>query len=221
MIDGFRALIPQSVLGASGAVFYSGRAAFSAPSPLYILGLNPGGDPLRQANDTVAKHTNMVLNEKPHNWSEYKDESWREGHKTGTSGMQPRILYLLGRLGVDPQKTPASNVVFVRSAREKDIASTFNEVARECWRFHETVIERLHVRLVLCFGQRAGNWVCGQLGATTFVDEFIEENERKWRSSAFKNAHGITVVVATHPSIADWTNRQTDPSELVRRMLEP
>ena len=53
MIDEFRALIPPSVLAESGAAFYSGRAAFSAPSPLYILGLNPGGSPLLQANDTV------------------------------------------------------------------------------------------------------------------------------------------------------------------------
>lgn len=118
MIDEFTTLIPQSVLGMSGAAFYSGRAAFSAPSPLYLLGLNPGGDPQVQMKDTVEMHTGTVLNEKPTNWSEYQDEVWWEGHDRGTSGMQPRVIHLIEQLGFDLQKTPASNVVFVRSALE-------------------------------------------------------------------------------------------------------
>ena len=43
MIEEFIELIPQSLYGESGAAFYSGRRAFSAPSDLYILGANPGG----------------------------------------------------------------------------------------------------------------------------------------------------------------------------------
>ena len=219
MIDDLTTLIPKSLQFKSGAVFYSGRAAFSAPSPLYILGLNPGGCPEDQARDTVETHTDMVLNGKQE-WSAYKDESWWEGHAPGTSGMQPRVLHLIRQLGLDPRKTPTSNVVFVRSALEKDIASTFAEIAPLCWPFHKEVIERLHVRVVLCFGKRAGNWVCSQLRATTFVGEFIEANERRWRSRAYKNADGVVVVAATHPSRADWTTREADPSELVLRMLQ-
>lgn len=44
MIDDLKKLIPGSLLGESGAAFYSGRAAFSTPSRLYILGLNPVAD---------------------------------------------------------------------------------------------------------------------------------------------------------------------------------
>lgn len=219
MIGEFGALIPPSVLAKSGGAFYSGRAAFSAPSPLYILGLNLGGSPLLQAKDTVERHTDMVLN-RMSAWSEYQDEIWWEGHDPGTSGMQPRVLHLIKRLGLDPQKTAASNVVFVRSVRERGIASTFSEVAHLCWPFHHPVIERLGVRVVLCFGQRAGNWVCGRLVAVNCVDEFIEKNKRGWRSRAYRNAKGIAVLVATHPSRADWTKHETDPSDLVRRMLQ-
>ena len=221
MIDEFRVLIPDSVLSASGAVFYSGRAAFSTPSPLYILGLNPGGSPLLQADDTVRKHTDMVLNEKPNHWSEYQDETWLDGHERGASGMQPRVVHLLKRLGFDPQNTPASNVVFVRSALERDIVSRFSKIAEDCWPFHQAVIERLGVRVVLCFGQRAGNWVCSQLNATNLVDNFVEKNKRHWQSRAYRTANGITVVVATHPSRADWANPLTDPTGLVRRMMQP
>jgi hypothetical protein len=172
MIEEFCALIPQSILNESGAVFYSGRSAFNAPSPLYVLGLNPGGNPGRQADDTVKKHSDMVLNEKPYDWSEYQDEIWLYGHEPGQSGMQPRVVNLLIKgLGLDPRKVPASNVVFLRSALERDIASRFSNLARECWPFHLAVIERLDVRVILCFGQRAGNWVCERFGATNFVDQ--------------------------------------------------
>jgi len=33
------------------------------------------------------------------------------------------------------------------------------------------------------------------------------------------NTEGIAVVVATHPSIADWTTPAADPSPLVKSML--
>jgi hypothetical protein len=219
MFDEFVKLIPQCLLKKSGAVFYSGRKAFSTPSPLYILGLNPGGSPKEQADDTVEKHTCEVL-KKPEYWSEYKDEVWRLGSSEGTSGMQPRILHLLSKVILDPRNVPASNVIFERSAREKDIKSRFRELVELCWPFHESVIEQLGVRVVLCFGKSSGYWVRKKLQANTFVEEFVEKNNRHWKSVTYKNSSGIAVVVATHPSIADWTNSATDPSQLVKRMLD-
>jgi len=180
--------------------------------------LNPGGNPQHQAADTVSKHTEKILSG-DENWSEYQDEIWRDGNNRGESGMQPRVVHLITALDLNLQKTPASNVVFLRSALERDIANTFEELARDCWPFHKAVIERLGVRVVLCFGKRAGNWVCEQLDAVHFVDEFVEQNNRRWRSRAYKNSHGVVVVVATHPSRADWTKHETDPSELVRSIL--
>jgi hypothetical protein len=218
MLDDFLKLIPQELLKRSGAVFYSGRKAFSTPSPLYILGLNPGGSSTEMADYTVAKHTEEVLKSKPEYWSEYQ-EKWRDGSE-GPSGMQPRVLYLLRQVNLDPQKVPASNVIFERSAREKDIKSRFSELAGPCWKFHQAVIEKLGVRVVLCFGKRSGLWVRERLNANTLVDQFIENNNRHWISASYTNSNGIAVVVATHPSIADWTNSATDPSHLVKKMLE-
>ena len=218
MIDKFAALIPQSLLKHSGAVFYSGRKAFSTPSPLYILGLNPGGSPKEQAAETVEWHTKKVLNEAA-DWSAYRDEIWR-GNSPGTAGMQPRVLHLLRQLNLEPGNVPASNVIFVRSAREKDINNQFRQLAELCWPFHQAVIERLGVRVVLCFGQKSGGWVREQLNANNQVDQLVEKNERRWTSVSYKNSNGIAVVVATHPSIADWTTPATDPSLLVQRMLE-
>jgi hypothetical protein len=217
MIDKFAALIPQSLLTHSGSVFYSGRKAFSTPSPLYILGLNPGGSPKEQAAETVEWHTKKVLNEAA-DWSAYKDERWL-GNSPGTVGMQPRVLHLLRRLNLEPRNVPASNVVFVRSAREKDINNRFRQLAELCWPFHQAVIERLGVRVVLCFGQRSRSWVRERLNANNPVDRFVEKNNRRWTSTSYKNSSGIAVVVVKHPSIADWTKPATDPSLLVQRML--
>jgi hypothetical protein len=218
-MDEFVKFIPSCVLKKSGAVFYSGRKAFSTPSSLYILGLNPGGSPIVQADNTVEKHTCNVL-KKPESWSEYKDEIWR-GTSAGTSGMQPRVLYLLRQVNLDPQKVPASNIIFERSTREKDIKNRIPELAEPCWPFHQAVIEQLGVRVVLCFGQSSGLWVCKKLKANTFVEEFRETYlKRHWPSTTYKNSNGTSVVVTTHPSKADWTNTNADPSHLIKNALK-
>jgi hypothetical protein len=219
-LDEFVNLIPQYLLQKYGAVFYSGRKAFSTPSSLYILGLNPGGSPEEQATNTVKRHTEKVLNEAADDWSAYRDEIWR-GNSPGTSGMQPRVRYLLRQLNLEPGNVPASNVIFMGSARGKDIDNRFRQLAELCWPFHQAVIERLGVRVVLCFGQKSGDWVRERLEAKEFVEEFKETYpKRHWPSTSYKNSNGIAVVVATHPSWADWTNSKADPSQLVKRMLE-
>ena len=91
-------LIPESLKSKSGAVFNSGRSAFSSPAQLYILGLNPGGAPEKHVEQTVEFHTNKVLN-KPEDWSEYRDESW-DKRKPGTAGLQPRVLHVLKGLNL-------------------------------------------------------------------------------------------------------------------------
>lgn len=218
MIEEFARLIPEDLRGRSGSVFYSGRRAFSRPSPLYILGLNPGGDVDGQRSETVEWHTRKVLFELPALWSAYRDESWR-GAPPGTRGMQPRVLHLLERVGLSPDEVPASNIVFSRSSRERTFKGRVNKVAEACWSFHQSVIASLKPKVILCFGRTAASFVCDRLKAHSLVDEFVEENARRWRSRTFVNAHGTSVISAAHPSIADWTCSATDPSRLVVRAL--
>src|SRR5882724_1486685 len=94
-------LIPKQIRHRSGKVFYSGKAAFTSPSPLYVLGVNPGGDPARYEAETIEAHTANVLHHLPANWSAYRDESW-EGAAPGTWGMAPRVLHLFSTLGLEP-----------------------------------------------------------------------------------------------------------------------
>lgn len=183
-----------------------------------MLGLNPGGDPLKLARETVSWHTQKILKDEPDEWSAYSDERWKD-NPPGTYGMQPRVLHLLRKLGKDPRHVPASNVVFLRTARQDDLKGRFHSLASLCWPFHEAVINDLGICVILCFGKWAGNWVRDQLEARKYAGKFVEKNGRHWKSEAFRNSNGIRVVVATHPSRADWTRKATDPTSLVRCLL--
>lgn len=211
--------IPSALINRSGKVFYSGRQAFSRPSSLYVLGVNPGGDPNDQfhINETVGHHTQIILDRQA-DWSAYRDESWK-GTQPGTFGMAPRVLHLFGRLRLNPGDVPASNLVFVRSSRESMIDEDMNGLADQCWGFHAKAIRLLQPRVILCFGKTAGNYVRKMVHAHQMTSEFVESNQRMWRSQAFRNSQGLVVIVATHPSVADWTASATDPTSLVAACL--
>ena len=134
--------------------------------------------------------------------------------------MAARVLHLFQKLGRDPGEAPASNVVFARSRREDHIAEDeFERLAQECWPLHQAVVDKLGVRVIVCLGRRAGDFVRERLGAHTLIDQFIEANRRRWRTCAHECASGGVVVTATHPSIADWTAPATDPGVLVQNAL--
>ena len=217
-MEEFLKKIPTRLLEESGSVFYSGQDAFKGAKDLYLLGLNPGGCPDLQASETVGLHARTVIESKPSDWSEYRDESWK-GMQSGRCGMQPRVLHLLARLGLSAGQTPSSNLVFLRSRRESTIAGNMNKLIDECWGVHELVLEKLTPKAILCFGGKAGKFVCKKLGAKEQIDEFVETNNRKWPSRAFQNKDGVKVLVLTHPSIADWTASDTDPTEMVKRVI--
>jgi hypothetical protein len=216
-IDAAFDAIGPTILSRSGSVFYSGRAAFSRPSSVYLLGLNPGGDPIAQSAETVAADI-LQFRTQPARWSAYADESW-QGAAPGTWGMQPRVLHMLRGLGLDPREVPASNVVFVRSSNEVALRLEKAELLASCWPVHQAVIETLDVRAVICFGGTAGRWVREKLGADTKFDQFMETNARGWTSEAHRAQNGHTVVTVTHPGRADWRNPAADPTSLVKRSI--
>ena len=220
MISEFISLIPRSVMDRSGAVFNTGRAGFSSPSPVYLLGINPGGDPDEHKLDTVAAQVEKVLRAHPTKWSGFADVSWN-GHPPGTFRMQPRILHFMTSLGLDVRGVPASNLVFARSTRQQTFDGDLAELARETWPFHQAVIDRLRVRIVACMGKTAGRFVRDMLGAHDLVDTFVEDNNRRWQSTLHRQPGGIYVATLSHPSMADWRARASDPTPLVGRALRP
>lgn len=217
-MEDFAELIPSEFRGQSGSAFYSGRLAFQSPSRLYILGVNPSGSPEEQAGQTVGWHTNKVLYNEPDNWSAYRDELW-DGKEPGSWRMQQRVLRLLQNLGLNPGKVPASNLVFLRSLNENQLDANFEELAEQCWPFHQSVINRLGMQVVLCFGNTAGDWIRERLDAHDQVSFLDGPSQRGMTGRVYESPAGLKVVVATHPSQADWRAPATDPTELVRRAL--
>ena len=218
MIKHFAKYIPNELKDMSGSVFYSGENGFKGKKALYILGLNPGGSDIAQKSETIEWHTQNLLKNESRDFSEYKDGQWR-GKEKGTYGLQPRVLHLIDSLGLNPYEIPASNVCFVRSPRESDIADKLKGYMDLCWVFHQQVIDQLGIKTILCFGKTAGKYVKKQLGANVLIDEFVERNNRKWRTQVFRNKLEQNVIIASHPSIADWTNEKTDISDLVKKYV--
>jgi hypothetical protein len=210
--------IPSELRGQSGKVFYSGRDAFCKPASLYVLGVNPGGDPNSLTDETVSSHTKWVLDKAPADWSAYRDESWK-AKLPGRHTMQQRLLYMFDRIGLNPGTVPASNLVFVRSRREGDLGGKVDALADACWPFHACVIEALRPRAILCLGQTAGDYVRARVGADRRYATFTERNDRQWQSHAYSSPSGLKIIVATHPSVAKWVSAESDPTGLVSDAL--
>lgn len=210
--------LSPSIAHRSGSLFYSGPSAFEGHRPLYILGLNPGGSPITQADETVAHDlTEWKALTKP--WSAYLDESW-QGRPPGAHGMQPRMRHMFDQLGLNLREVPASNVVFVRSANEAALAAEKASLLSQCWPVHDAVIRDLDVRVILCLGGTAGRWVRDAVGAHQLLDRFFERNARGWTSEAHLAPDRRAVVTVTHPGRADWRNPAADPTPLVRAVLD-
>lgn len=214
MIEEFISLIPDSIRPRSGAVFYSGRSAFEAKSKVYILGLNPKGDPETQHDDTIAKDIAVTLASAADS-SAYLASDWDRDK------IQEAIKHLVqDGLALDLKRVPSSNVIFVRSNNELSLKPEKNDLLKACWPMHDAVIAMLGVRVVLCLGCTAGLWVSKKLETRPKrIDWFTEGNNRRWTSEAHENAAGQIVVTLMHPSRADWTMTATDPTELVKRMV--
>lgn len=208
--------MPGSVLDRSGAVFYSAPPAFDGPRDLYILGLNPGGDPVDQRKNTVrAQFENWRGKDTP--YSSYVDEEWEKG-PAGTYGMQPRLRHMAASLGIDLRLVPSSNVVFVRSRDEARLSAEIGGLLEACWPVHAAVIGELGIRTVLCLGRTAGSWVRRRTGAAEQIAAFTESNARGWTSTAHRSPAGLVVCTLTHPGRADWRNPLADPTPMIRKV---
>ena len=211
--------LPSALLRRSGKIFYTGAQAFHGHCPLYLLGINPGGDPELEQAETVGLDV-LGRADRPELWSAFVHETdW--GNKNGQAPLQRRVLHLLDGLQLDPLLTPASNAVFVRSRAEADLKREMPDLLATCWPVHQAVISSLGVRVVACFGKTAGWWVRQQLGANELLETFTEtHSKRSWTSQLHRANDGRIVATLTHPGRADWTCRHSDPTILVRHGLD-
>ena len=211
LIEKFVALVPESLLDKPGRVFYSGCNAFASENGLYILGLNSSGDPL-SVTDTVQSNIDQVLHGELDSWSRYEE---------GNNPFHRRMQHLFKRIDTDPKTVPSSNLVFLRSQSAKELGKAkLKRLAEDCWCFHQTVIEELKIKVVVCLGKKTSKFVRGFLNILDGpADSFIEHNCRQWKSHIYRNSDGPLVVELTHPSTVDWITPSSDPTGLVREAL--
>jgi len=210
--------IPEYLLKESGKVFYSGRNAFTGKKKIYVLGLNPGGD----SKETVERHNDYVLKKNP-NWSAYLNAPWRENKsmEAGSDYRQKRMIYLFNQLNQDPFQVPSSNIIFLRSKGYEDIKDEFPQLAKECWEFHQKVINSLGIKVIICLGKKAGKFVKSQLKANKEIGMFVEKYpKRPKKSIAYENEDGFLVIRIPHPSRAKWDSKEADPTPFIKKILQ-
>src|ERR1700690_384048 len=104
---------PRRLLKENGRVIYSAASTFR-PGKLYIMGLNPGGDPKNHPG-TVRQ---SLLDFPKRTENAYLDEKWR---KSGASPLQQRLCWLTCQLGCSLRNVFATNLIFVRTQDRKSV----------------------------------------------------------------------------------------------------
>jgi len=106
----------QGMEQASGEVLYSAMETLQ-PSQIYLLGLNPGGNPELHANETIENSLSKLPSKVTNN---YLHDSWAK-FQPGEAPLQKRVVGLLKALGYDPGSVPASNLIFRRTLGANDL----------------------------------------------------------------------------------------------------
>ena len=207
----------------SGKAFHSGRLAFSAPRDLYILGLNPGGDP-EDRSETVDSNIEQVRHE-AEDWCAFLDQDWRPGGRyygRAKAPLQLEMQELAACLGLDLRGVPASDVFFTRSrqahhtANQRELVElsmrgagpSRSPAEGSCWPFHQAVIKGLGIRVVLCLYNGAAEFVREKTGARAQpVDRACARSRagREYWRETFETPSGLKIVQITRPTGIPWT----------------
>jgi hypothetical protein len=132
------------ILNMSGTVLYS-SAATLRKGDLYILGLNPGGDPEDMKNDTIEKSLN--------GFCDYKDNAYYEAwdkYAKGEHPLQKNVKWLVDQLGYNLREVCASNLIFARSRGASGLG--YLALADICWPVHELILQCVEPKCLIVFG---------------------------------------------------------------------
>lgn len=133
------------LIDSPGAVLYSGTQTLKQ-GPVYLMGLNPGGNENSTLRDSIA------ASRRQHN--AYLDERWAprgQLQPKGQSTLQRRIQDLCSHLGYHTRDVPASNLVFTRSTRiEKHL--DFGAATALCLPVHKIFLNAIRPDFLMTFG---------------------------------------------------------------------
>lgn len=199
---GRRELAP--VLHLSGNILYS-AASTLRPGRVYLLGLNPGGDPARHESigamlDALSARTTNA----------YVDECWERRSQAGEAPLQRRVQWLARELGIDVRTICAANLIFRRTKAAADI--DFPVWADLCWPVHDAILQIVRPALIISIGNSrvsAYAYVRQKWGGRS--EHRFPAGHGSWQCRAFRS--GTTTVVGLHlsryaadrhPAVALW-----------------
>ena len=112
--------LPDEILEKKGQILYSGIDTLR-PGRFYFLGLNPRTD---DAN-VVLSHERLDRTD----WSAYTQQCWRhkdcnpECPKFAEDGHQKNVQRIMCELGIKPEQTFATNLIFVESRNTQELVT--------------------------------------------------------------------------------------------------
>lgn len=135
-----------------GQVFYSGIDTIKR-GLFYFIGLNPRPD-----------NANVFLCDEPLNrtsWSAYTHQCWR--HQDCNRGRCPdfrldrhqqRVQNIMRELRIEPEKTFATNFIFVESEDAVKLKKDplFNIYKERCWQVHKRLLAEVRPEYIICLG---------------------------------------------------------------------
>lgn len=198
----------QSILHMSGEVLYS-ESSTLRPGRVYLLGHNPGGDAMSPRLPTVGS---SVAELPTKTFNSYLDTTWE-----GRALLQPRVVWLLKQLGLDPRAVAASNLIFPRS---RDAAtSQFRTFAELCWPVHLEIMKIVNPALIITYGNS------GDSPYSFMLQKFSGPRESQfpsghgnWSCRAFQVPGSFHVVglphmsryaITSHPEVVGWIRHLT------------
>jgi hypothetical protein len=203
-----------------GKLLYSGISTLS-PGELYVLGHNPGGDPLVETTSVADDYASLAG--RPRGWNEYLDASWRPGGREQSPGgaiMQKRVCNLIASFGLEIRAVCASNLIFVRS-RDMETLEGQEQLAQRCWPIHRFILENVRPRAILSIGgNRVFDFVRSQARDQSAVEEF-PSGHGTWTCKAMTGQVGqlcVSIVsvphlsryaVDRHPRVIDWVRAKS------------
>ncbi len=148
-----------------GAIFYSGRSTLKQ-GPIYLMGLNPGGDPKGTINCDLTAWMNGKAN-----FSGYCDEPWstdKKKYEEGEAPHQQRVKKLCKILcakqemldqeeASDNEKVRnvfSANAIFVRTRKASNLMDVpeYCEIRERCWEVHKLFLQIVKPKLIVCLG---------------------------------------------------------------------
>lgn len=208
----------KEILSCSGSILYSSADTLKQNGPVYLLGINPGGNPETHKDDTIEKSLDELPAKKDNNYLDDKD--WN-------SDLQSRVCWLLENLGLETREVCASNLIFKRSQSKEDIEPKFNEYADICWPVHDKILKMVNPKLIIAVGNEWNNPENSYKSSYGYLRDKLGCNDEKvcdagqsptykWKS--FKSNSGIVVVGLPHLSWYAIDDNHSDVIDWIKQL---